>query len=546
MSTYFRDGTLVRKSELTRTMDSIEKELKGWDDLAYARTVGLTEQTRQIGQRISVDPDTVFPETVKEAANSVLKLTRSFIGTKKGEWKLPEVPTSPDASNGFLSTVIKCARDCFRALPATERLQKRNEEVTKIDGAIGRLRQAAEETNNVNDELRDFEKEYGTSKDIRESVTKLAEKKSGLEEKLKALNQLTEALNSLLTYMTERGQGLGEENCPACGNRTKNQQAYLRQTVEALLSTEGKVIQNKLNSTGKLEKEANETLQELIRKENQLKVAIETSAIAKKEVAKNLVITWKENEDPLQVLNKRLETTKSEADQVKGELEKATENLRCIENECDHLKDLAMIWSNHELSKRLSSINGGLAYKELKSLSAEAGQLKLDCQAIIDAIISTRDEESRDIVKASKSKVREYFTLLAENPGIDAIDMRMETERNSENYNFYNSAGEKVIPILSLGDLNSLALAIFAGLGEANRDALAFQTIVFDDPSQSMGSHHKKKLVVLLNTLAQNRQVIVSTMDKEFFEALNSDITMRKKCIIFEGWDPENGPRISD
>lgn len=546
LSDYNDLAELVRKSELTRVMDSVGRELDWWDQLAHEKTGALTEHNKQIGQKISVDPDTIFPETVKEAAGHVLELTKEFAGKRKGKWELPAVPTLPGAFNDFVSTVIKCARDCFGALPATERSRELNEEVTKIDGAIGRLGQAAEQVSTANKKLRDFEQEHGNSKDVGETLSKLAEKKNGLEERLKALNQLTAALNSLLTYMMERGQGLGEGDCPACGSKTSDQQAYLQQRVEALLSTEGKSIQDELNNTGRLEKEAEETLRELERKERQLETAIETVAIAEKEVAQNLLITWKENEDPLQVLKKRLDTAKSEAVKVEEELKKATENLRCIETECDRLKDLAMIWANHELSKRLSSIKDGLAYKELKSLGEEAGQLKLDCQAIVDAVLSTRDEESHDIVEASKSKVRDYFAALADNPGIDALEMTMETKRGSENYSFCDSTGENVIPILSLGDLNSLALAIFAGLGEANRDALAFRAIVFDDPSQSMGSHHKKKLAELLNTLAQNRQVIVSTMDKEFFEALNLDITVRKKCVTFEGWDPEHGPRISD
>lgn len=546
LSDYNDLAELIRKSDLTKVMDSIEKELDWWDHLAYEKTSALTEHNKQTGLKISVDPDTVFPETVKEAASRVLELTNNFTGKKKGKWELPAVPISPDAFNDFVSIIIKCARDCFGALPVTERSQKLNEEVTKIEGAIGRLRQAAEEKGTANKKLRDFEQEHGTSKDIGEVVSKLTEKKCGLEERLKALNQLTAALNSLLTYMTERGQGLGEGECPACGSRTSDQQAYLRRRVEALLSTEGKNIQDELKDTGRLEKEAEETLRELERQKRQLETAIKTMVSAENEVAQNLLITWKENEDPLQVLKKRLDTTKSEAVKVEEELKKAADNLLCIETECDRLKDLAIIWANHELSKRLSSIKDGLAYKELESLGEEAGQLKLDCQAIVDAVISARDIESHDIVKASKSKVREYFAALADNPGIDAIEMTMETKWGSENYSFCDSAGENVIPILSLGDLNSLALAIFAGLGEANRDALAFRAIVFDDPSQSMGSHHKKKLAELINTLAQNRQVIVSTMDKEFFEALNSDITAHKKCITFEGWDPELGPRISD
>jgi len=537
---------LVRKSELTKVMNSVEDELDWWDHLAQEKTSALVEHSRQIGQKISVDPDTVFPETVKEAAGHVLELTKEFAGKRKGDWELPTIPTSSNAFDGFVSIVIKCVRECFGALPASERSQQLNEEVTKIEGAISRLRQAAEEKSVANNKIRDFEQEHGTSKDIGEVVDKLTAKKIGLEERLKALNQLATALNSLLAYMAEHGEGLGERDCPACGSRTNDQQAYLRRRVETLLSTEGKDIQDELKDTERLGKEAEETLREFEGKQRRLEAAIETMANTEKEVAQNLLITWKENEDPLQVLKKRLDVAKRDAAKVENELKKAADDLRCIEAECDCLKDLAMIWDNHELSKRLSSIKDGPAYKDLKSLCEEAGHLKLDCQAIVDAIISARDEESHDIVEASKSKVREYFGALADNPGIDALEMTMETKWGSENYSFCDSTGENVIPILSLGDLNSLALSIFAGLGEVNRDALMFQTIVFDDPSQSMGSHHKKKLAELINTLAQNRQVIVSTMDKEFFEALDSGTTARKKCVIFEGWDPELGPRISD
>jgi len=546
LSDYNDLAELVHKSELTKVMDSVGKELDWWDHLAHERTGALTEQNKQIGQRISVDPDTIFPETVKEVAGHVLELTKEFAGKRKGKWELPAVPTSPDAFNDFGGAVIKRARDCFGALPATKRSLELNEEVTKIGGAIGRLREAANGISAVDKELRDYEQEHGTSKDIGEALSKLTGEKKQLEERLEAFNQLAASLNSLLTYMRDHGQGLGEEECPACGSITSDQQGYLRRKTEALLSTEGRDIQNELNETGQLEKETKETLTELERLERELKAASELMTIAEREVTQNLLITWKGNEDPLQVLNKRLNTAKTEVTKVEEELKGAGDELGCIESECDRLKDLAIIWANHELAKRLRSIKDVLAYKDLKSLGEEAAYLKLDCQAIVDAVLSVRDEESHDIVEASRSKVRDYFAALAENPGIDALEMRMETKRGSENYSFCDSAGDNAIPILSLGDLNSLALAIFAGLGEANRDALAFQVIVFDDPSQSMGSHHKKKLAELLNTLAQNRQVIVSTMDKEFFEALKSDITVRKKCLIFEGWDPEHGPRISD
>jgi len=537
---------LVRKSELMKAMDLIGEELDRWDQLAHEKTSALTEHNRQIGHKISVDPDTVFPETVKEAAVHLLEATKEFTSKREGKWELPAVPTLPDAFDDFVSTVMKCARDCFAALPATEKSQELNEQVTKIAGAIGRLGQAAEEVSTANRKLLDFEEEHGTGKDIGTVMAKITEKKKGLEEKLKALNELTAALNSLLTFMTEHGLGIDEEDCPACGSRTRGQQTYLRRRIDDLLSAEGRSIQNELDEAIRQENEANETLREFERQEKRLEAARETMSTIENEVAQDLLITWKENEDPLQVLEKRQSEVKGEVAKLEEELKKANDSLRSIESECDRLKALSIIWANHELAKRLRSIKDTPAYKELKTLAEEAAYLKLDCQAIVDAVLSVRDEESHDIVEASKAKVRDYFAILTENPAIDCLEMTMETKWGSENYSFCDSAGEDVIPILSLGDLNSLALAIFAGLGEANQDDLAFQTIVFDDPSQSMGSHHKKKLAELLNTLATNRQVIVSTMDKEFFEALNSSITARKKCLTFEGWDPEHGPRISD
>ena len=55
---------------------------------------------------------------------------------------------------------------------------------------------------------------------------------------------------------------------------------------------------------------------------------------------------------------------------------------------------------------------------------------------------------------------------------------------------------------------------------------LPFQTIIFDDPSQSLGSQHKEKLAELLYTIADTRQVIVSTLDDEFWSLVKKYVTL--------------------
>jgi ABC-type uncharacterized transport system ATPase subunit len=82
-------------------------------------------------------------------------------------------------------------------------------------------------------------------------------------------------------------------------------------------------------------------------------------------------------------------------------------------------------------------------------------------------------------------------------------------------------------------------------LGEANIDSLPLKSIIFDDPSQSMGKHHKDKLAEVINDIAEKRQVIVSTMDNEFMELLKNKISMEQLTIDIEGWEPDCGPILN-
>jgi DNA repair exonuclease SbcCD ATPase subunit len=331
----------IRKSDLMKAMDSIEEEIEKWEQIAYEKISALVEHSKEIGGKISVDPDTIFPETVKEAAANVLDLAKKLAGKKRGSWEFPVVPESPNAFGEFANKVVKCARDCFASLPSTVRLIELNGEITKVEGAIEKLTVAAEGVRVENEKLKEFEREHGNSKDISEGLSKLSTKRKGLEEKLSELSQLTAGLNSLLTYMIEQRQGVGRGACPACGSTTNDQQAYLQQKVKTLLSEEAKSIQGELNNTRTLEKTAEDTLRQIEQKEKDLKTARNTKSRVEKEVGNALVFTWKENEDPLQILKKRSDSATSEAEQLRRDSEKATESLQHIEDECDRLKDLA-------------------------------------------------------------------------------------------------------------------------------------------------------------------------------------------------------------
>jgi predicted ATPase len=122
--------------------------------------------------------------------------------------------------------------------------------------------------------------------------------------------------------------------------------------------------------------------------------------------------------------------------------------------------------------------------------------------------------------------------------------MHLEESRGNEDFRFRDRSGDDVIPILSQGDLNALALSIFYGIGESNAMGLPCNTIIFDDPSQSMAKHHKNRFAELISDAARRRQVIISTMDSELLSMLKDYLTMNMRVIEFSGWEPVDGPQV--
>jgi hypothetical protein len=97
---------------------------------------------------------------------------------------------------------------------------------------------------------------------------------------------------------------------------------------------------------------------------------------------------------------------------------------------------------------------------------------------------------------------------------------------------------------LSQGDLNALALAIFLGLAATEGGRGAFGFVMLDDPSQSLGTEHKKALVRVLDGIAKHKPIILATMDAELRDLLFAGLAREKQEYVFGDWTVENGPTL--
>jgi hypothetical protein len=93
--------------------------------------------------------------------------------------------------------------------------------------------------------------------------------------------------------------------------------------------------------------------------------------------------------------------------------------------------------------------------------------------------------------------------------------------------------------------MNALALAIFLGLAATAKETGRFGFLMLDDPSQSLGTEHKKQLAKLLDHVAQHKTLVLATMDAEFHDCMKVSFTKARKEYRFGTWTPDDGPSIT-
>ena len=169
---------------------------------------------------------------------------------------------------------------------------------------------------------------------------------------------------------------------------------------------------------------------------------------------------------------------------------------------------------------QIMAIRQAPGFAELQTLLNRAAELVGDMERIKEAVAVTSQQAANQRLDAARQHINDYFRRLSGHATITEIQIKLSSDSRSgrNTYDLTDAEGHDLVPVLSQGDLNVLALAIFLGLASAGPGTFGF--VMLDDPSQSLGSGHKQRLAELLAELARSRQVIVATMDQEFRDAL--------------------------
>lgn len=268
--------------------------------------------------------------------------------------------------------------------------------------------------------------------------------------------------------------------------------------------------------------------------------------IIKKKIGNLLGKEVTQKDDPFIIVEMQLKKIKDELKKLEHIIHIKQEILNEITISLDQINLLFEIINQKQKMKIVEQIQRSEEYQKLEKLRDWMAILTTDIENIKQAIIEVSNEEAKQKVSAAGKMIDNYFRIITHNPSVNEIKFKAKpdskTGRNS--YEFIDENGDDIISILNQGDLNALALSIFLAMACSQGTNQSFGFIMMDDPSQSLGSNHKENLVNVLNEVLEQRMIILSSMDKELQDLINSRFMKEKTIYNFDDWTPASGPTI--
>ncbi|MEO0073009.1 MAG: AAA family ATPase, partial [candidate division WOR-3 bacterium] len=338
--------------------------------------------------------------------------------------------------------------------------------------------------------------------------------------------------------------GVDKNICPVCEKETPNLLGDLEKKWDKKYKEQTGKIKEEIEKLKKDLKEVEDLIDKLEKLKNDFENAQKDIAEVNKKIEEQLKREITEKDDPLALLNKRLEEVKDELKRLEQSIKSRQEKLNDIGAKVMQIQVIIDVLNLEEKKKIVEEIMQTPEYKQMEEQKDKMAILLNDVDKIMEAINNASLEEAKNKINSAGNKISELFCKIANNPTVSKIELLVNTDRTGRNnYEFKDQNKNDLTPILSQGDLNALALSIFLGLSSLNSQ---FGFIMLDDPSQSLSSGHKENLIEILDNISEHRTVILATMDKELQQLASSKLTKAKKKYNFTNWTPESGPEVEE
>jgi exonuclease SbcC len=337
--------------------------------------------------------------------------------------------------------------------------------------------------------------------------------------------------------------------CPLCGVGSPDLLAHLQQEWESSIKAQIAEFQGIIDIAKREEENAQKDFETNKKLQAQLHNAMLELDKVRGEVSKATGATLGEHDDPAAILSARTGEIDEQLGRLKNALAQKQEKLNAVEIELAKPRAIVELLALEDKTKTIEKIQESPEYRDLDNLRDSIAQWVSDIDQIKEAIKAASNDEAKTKVEEAGKAIDDFFRKMAAHPVANQVMLNVTADSRTglNSYELKGPDGKDLVPILSQGDLNALALSIFLGLSTSSDESAAFGFMMLDDPSQSLGSQHKRRLADIMNEVgAKKEMVVISTMDAEFSELLRAKMMKEKTIFRFTDWDAANGPKFEE
>ena len=206
-------------------------------------------------------------------------------------------------------------------------------------------------------------------------------------------------------------------------------------------------------------------------------------------------------DDPIALLGNEIEALNERLDEIEQAVKSRRKRLGDIAYSIKGMRTAHEAIEIEEKIREIGKISKSKEYKELEKLRDNIAAYVNDVETLSDVVAETMRQEAREKINIAGDEIDSNFRKITANPAVERLEIQIREGRSGSNdYRFCDQDGNELNPVLSLGDLNSMALSIFLGLVRAYPHPVGF--VMMDDPSQSLGTDQKKRLVEVLDEVS--------------------------------------------
>lgn len=413
-----------------------------------------------------------------------------------------------------------------------------------LDRALSEYKNKANKKVELERQKRELEKE-GTLDELQEKKERLVAEQGSLDQELGRINARMPVIDTTITYLENLEDRAGRTACPACEQDIDPDKVLERlNEVKEGMGDEAEEISGKKKELAEQVASLGDTIERLEQiEEVDLPRADKETKSHREKISEILKRKIGKDEDPESLVNMRLGEIKKELEKASGLMQQYNEDIGKIE---DALNEAGLIRDLLEAKSRIAAINKIKESEEWAAMDGARDRLNQELEAVNtvkDAVNAVINEIAGKRLREAEKSITEYYQALVERPDFEAIRI------DPDDHDVYAVSGddkERVITFFNQGDMNCAALSIFLALGGGSVREGGPGFLILDDPSQSLDSEQKRKLASLIGRVAEDKQVLLATMDEELLRDLKNEVSKAKKVYRLGKWSPVKGPSIKE